>query len=547
MTQPILGLDIGSFSVKAVCIRKGIMGVEWVGAYQKDLSRYQGAFDWPKEGFLGLKEWIASQRLPIQRVVVSLPAHLISIRTLTLPFSDVRRIEKVVPYEIEALLPYPLEEAVIDYHAFESTVGKSNILAAAAPVVLIKQYLDYLSQAGIDPEAVELDGMALMNLIRNSLPEPSGSDAVTKGDTVVLDIGASKTVVCILRGGQTTFVRTILWGGQDVTAALSAGFGISAEEAEEWKRESDLTSDGVSTINRKDATETIRRTVEPLLAELHRTIHVYHALDGLEGQVPLTGILLYGGGGKLKGLGSYLASELGIQSVSLTPKVVSGNGRQWDPVFAVALGLALKGAQLPGSSRMNFRKGEFAHSREAEGISAKVRYLWIGAILVIALGAADLYAKYRLQQDHYLALKSEVHAQFTTMFPEIHNIVDEVQQARTALNELKKKAALFGTNEWTPLQIMAELTKRMPPSVKIEVQDIAIEPGHLRLEAETDSFESVDKIKASLGQFEAFRDVTVSDAKVSADQSKVRFRMTMTLAGRGFGPVAVPAAGGSSE
>jgi type IV pilus assembly protein PilM len=547
MTQPILGLDIGSFSIKAVCIRKGIMGVEWVGAYQKDLSRFQGPFDWPKEGILGLKEWIADQGLPIDRVVVSLPAHLISLRTLTLPFSDVRRIEKVVPYEIEALLPYPLEEAVIDYHAFESTEGKSNILAAAAPVVLIKHYLEYLSQAGIDPEAVELDGMALMNLVRNSLPEPPGGDAAKKGDTVALDIGASKTVVCILRGGLTTFVRTILWGGQDVTAALSAGFGISPEEAEEWKRESDLTGEDVSALNRKDATETIRRAVEPLLAELHRTIHVYHALDGLESQVPMTGIALYGGGGKLKGLASYLASELDTQAMSLTPKVVSGNGRQWDPVFAVALGLALKGAQPPGGSRMNFRKGEFAPSRETTGLSAKVRYLWIGAFLVLALGVADLYTKYTIRETRFQELKMQVRAQFTTMFPGVHNIVDEVQQAKTAVNELKKKASLFGTGDWTPLQLMAELTQRMPSSVKIEVQDLAIEPGRLRLEAETDSFESVDKVKASLGQFEAFRDVTVSDAKVSADQSKVRFRMTMTLVPRESGQLSVNTLGESNE
>jgi Tfp pilus assembly protein PilN len=82
---------------------------------------------------------------------------------------------------------------------------------------------------------------------------------------------------------------------------------------------------------------------------------------------------------------------------------------------------------------------------------------------------------------------------------------------------------------------MAELTRRMPPSVKIEVQDFVIEQGRLRLEAETDSFESVDKVKAALGQFEAFKDVTVSDAKVSADQARVHFRMTMTLVPKGAG------------
>jgi general secretion pathway protein L len=179
---------------------------------------------------------------------------------------------------------------------------------------------------------------------------------------------------------------------------------------------------------------------------------------------------------------------------------------------------------------MNFRKGEFAHAREATASSARARYLWIGAILVAAVASADLYTKYTLQMSKYQTLKTQVREQFQTMFPDVKNVVDEVQQAKTTVAEMKKKAALFGSGDWTPLQLMAELTRRMPPSVKIEVQDLVIESGRLRLEAETDSFESVDKVKASLGRFEAFRDVTVSDAKVSADQSKVRFRLTMTLA-----------------
>jgi general secretion pathway protein L len=184
---------------------------------------------------------------------------------------------------------------------------------------------------------------------------------------------------------------------------------------------------------------------------------------------------------------------------------------------------------------MNFRKGEFAYGREAAASRSRARYVWVGALLVATVAAADLYMKYNIQVKKYEALKTQVREEFHAMFPDVTNVVDEVQQAKTAVADMKKKSAMFGMGDWTPLQLMAELTRRMPPSVKIEVQDFVIEPGRLRLEAETDSFESVDKVKASLGQFEAFKDVTVSDAKVSADQSRVRFRLTMTLVPKGAG------------
>lgn len=532
MSQTILGLDLGSSSIKAVCIRKGLMGLEWVGGYQRDLIRPQGTFDWTKDAVPGLKEWIAERRLPTDRVVVSIPVHLISLRTLTLPFNDARKLEKVVPFEIEALLPYPLEEVVVDYQTIEASEGKTNLLVAAVPRGLVKNYLDQLVQAGVDPEAVDLDGMALMNLVRYVDAEPSATDDRAKGDLAVLDIGASKTVVCILHRGQTAFVRTILWGGRDVTAALSDACAIPLEEAEEWKRQTGLLDEETSHLQQKGVSQTIRRSLEPFISELIRTFHVYQSLEQPEGRASLTGFMLYGGGSKLKGLESQLATELGIPAVTRAPKIASGNGNQWDPAYALGLGLALKGAQLAGGSRMNFRKGEFAHGREATGKTARTRYLWIGTLLVAALGAADLYAKYTVQLNKYQTLKTQVRNEFKAMFPEVKNIVDEVQQAKTAVAEMRKKASLFGSGDWTPLQLMAELTQRMPPTVKIEVRDLVIESGRLRLEAETDSFESVDKVKASLGQFEAFRDVTVSDAKVSADQSNVQFRLTMTLVSR---------------
>jgi len=126
-------------------------------------------------------------------------------------------------------------------------------------------------------------------------------------------------------------------------------------------------------------------------------MHVYQANEPADGRLPLNECVLYGGGSKLKGLDAYLASELGVQTSSRAPKIAtlrrgdpqSGNGAGWDPVFAHGLGLALKGAYPEEGSRINFRKGEFTHGREASASSVRARYLWIGAFLVAMVAAAD--------------------------------------------------------------------------------------------------------------------------------------------------------------
>jgi hypothetical protein len=69
----------------------------------------------------------------------------------------------------------------------------------------------------------------------------------------------------------------------------------------------------------------------------------------------------------------------------------------------------------------------------------------------------------------------------------------------------------------------------MPKDRVIEVSDLLIEQASIRMEAQTDSFESVEKFREALAQYERFHEVTISDAKISADQSKVRFRINITL------------------
>ncbi|HEY4485021.1 MAG TPA: pilus assembly protein PilM, partial [Nitrospiria bacterium] len=393
----------------------------------------------------------------------------------------------------------------------------------------------HLSASGLDPESVDTDATALIGLARFAQTERAAAPAgASMGDTMVLDLGASKTTIGILSGGLPAYIRTVMQGGRDLTGALQQKYGITPEEAEEWKCQAGLMDEAITRLHEKNVSRILAGALEPLIEDLVRTIHVYEAgddsPDAPRGKRSVTEFMLCGGGSKLKGLEEHLAGELGIPAASLLPKMATTNGRRWDPSFALGFGLALKGARIAGTSRMNFRKEEFSYTRETRAASHRARFLWIGALLVAAAAGADLAMKFNMQEDRYRQLKTEVRTQFREMFPDVKIVVDEVQQAKSAVADLRKRSNLLGAVGRSPLQLMAELTRRMPASVKVEVQDLVIEPGRVRLEAETNSFDSVDKIKAAIEESDAFKEATVSDAKVSADQSKVKFRLTITLA-----------------
>lgn len=531
--QKIVGLDIGSSSIKAVCLQKSLTGVEWAGGYRLDFPEPVPVLEWSKASFEGFKEWFSKNCLPSDRVVVSLPVHLLSLRTITLPFSDSRRVEKVVPFEVESLLPHPLEEVVVDYQIFQESEGQSHMIVAAVPRNLISDVLGKLLEMDIHPEMMDLDGMSLMNLGRFiQLPEGDSPKTDSKKDTLVLDIGAAKTVCCILREGKPTYIRTILWGGNDINRVIREHCGGSAEEAEEWKCQVGLRDDGISRLNEKGISKAVRSALEPFTAELLRMIHLYSVQQAIRSgngdrSQGLVQFALFGGGKKLRGLEDYLTEtlELSPARFNLPPGFEPDGG--WDPQFAIGLGLALKGARQAGVSRMNFRKPEFGTARGADTAGNKGKVLWVLGLLFAGVAFVDLYVKHDLKVQRYNQVKTEVESQFRTIFPDIRTIVDEVQQAKNAVAELEKRSKFLGIGMLSPLELMAEMTRRMPQGIKVEVFDLIIEKGGLRFEAETDKFESLDKIKASLEEYDGFGEVKISDAKVSADLANVRFRMTI--------------------
>jgi general secretion pathway protein L len=546
MAETIIGLDIGTAGIKAVRLHRGLLGLEWEKAVQRDWPHLLGPFDLPPPDtqIAALREvWseVADSssvrgKAGRVRVVASVPTYFCSLRTVTLPFTDERRLDQVVPFEVEALLPYSLDDLVVDHQPLHTENGNARLLVAALPKDILRRYITFFSQIGIDPSQMDLDTLALYSLAYHGL-QPISSE------TVMIEIGASKTGILLLgpapSGVEVRFARTILHGSRQWTQALMEAHSISYEEAEQRKQQV-----GLSAIGGEDGTSrTLSIALEAWLEEVVKTLHVAQAESAASGgESPISSVVLCGGGAKLKGLDDFLARALGCEIQTLSPPLLREKGLAWDSALSQALGLALKVGGAKQASRLDFRKGEFAYSGEVVQTRKQTRLILVGVLILLMLAGLDLGLKYRLQAARYQALKGEVRQMFIEMSPETKTVVDEVQQARSAIAELKKKVALFGSEGPTALGVLAELTARIPKEIRIEVSELVIETERVQMEAETESFESVDRIKASVAQSPLFTEVEVGDAKITAgppptpgktggiSEKKIRFRLSLKLA-----------------
>lgn len=524
MARIITGIDIGSHSIKVAQIKVGLTGVEPYGYFQREIPRAPEAH---REEILSstIKDLFSEEGIKGNTVIISVPGNAVSTRVLTLPFVDSKKIAQVVPFELEGLLPFALEEIVVDHQVLERHDNRSTVMATALPQGFLERLLQILSKAGIDPKAVEMDSLALYNFARYFSKD---------GEGVVMDIGALKASLCILREGRLQMVRTLSYGGEAITTALQKKFSLSFEDAEELKKEAGLAGD-------QKVTQVIESALMPLIKEIQMTIHTYE----VEKKIEIPHLFLCGGTARLKGLNQHLTQKLGRETLPLFTKVdpvrklgwgfLSNGVKGWgdmDGIFTHSLGLALKEVLGAKGSQINFRRGKFAYKVETEAARGKAVYIGIIASVILLVVLSDGYLRYSFKEGRYRELRSQVRDIFKETLPQVKNVVDEIQQLKVAIGELGKTVSLFGNRDLTVLKVLAELSGRIPKDIQIEVQDLTISDDKIKLEAETDSFDSVDRIKSELEKSERFKEVSVGDAKIGAKEGKVRFKVNIMLVDR---------------
>jgi len=99
-------------------------------------------------------------------VVTSLSSSAIAFKELSLPFLGRDKLDMIVAYEVESLLPFSVDEAVIDFMVTSEDVDKkiSTILVAAARKEDLDTHYALFEKAEISLSVITVDLFALYDL-----------------------------------------------------------------------------------------------------------------------------------------------------------------------------------------------------------------------------------------------------------------------------------------------------------------------------------------------------------------------------------------------
>ena len=98
--------------------------------------------------------FVLDKTVGAEESIFSLPLSLLDFRVLELPFSDVKKVKELVPFEIDNLVLGGSDSVVFDAFILGSSEGKSQVLVAYIWKETLRTILKKLKAAGIDPKAV---------------------------------------------------------------------------------------------------------------------------------------------------------------------------------------------------------------------------------------------------------------------------------------------------------------------------------------------------------------------------------------------------------
>ncbi|TKB68204.1 MAG: hypothetical protein E8D47_01680 [Nitrospira sp.] len=511
MIAECVGLDIGQTAFKAVRFRRRLTGRESVEYFHQPIPYGRQEYREPAHRTAMLRNFLWQHGLyGSGEIVTALPCQDVFVRTLSFPFRDASKLAQVVPFEMEnvgsVLLP-----------ARESREGtahskESDVLVTAAPKTKIAEHLQFMASADLNPSAITIDGMALFS-VSQFLKEEG---AQVPGDMAIIDVGASKTTLCLVHEGRPVLLRTVLWGGNHLTHALALRYACSFAEAERRKRAM--------------AVQEIDAWLEPVLKELRVSLQAYESAVHQR----LTHCWVSGGGSKLKELSGHMAHQLGLLSVG--PR--QGFDSNCPRAFSIAFGLSIHPnivrprwkSRMAGSNlALDFKTSTDAASTTTDVLKVNRRLALWGGLILAALALLDLSIRVVLKDSTVKDLKRGLQAQYEQTFGPGASPGEELDQARYRVSQLEKGLSAVDGTRYNVLTGLAELVKHVPPGIPLKVRDLAIDGNSIHLEGETTTFDAVEKIKQAFAQDETLHDVSISDTRVGAVPNQVVFRLTYTV------------------
>lgn len=338
----LIGLDIGSRTVKvgeAMEKNEGWLLRSFGMANLPQGAIVEGRIKDPQTVADAIKGLTRELKIKESNVATSISGYSVIIKKIVVGNMTDEELHENIQYEAEQYIPFDVQDVHIDFQilgSHESNPNQMNVMLVAAKAEVVDEYIELLEMADLTPCVIDVDVFALEKAFEQSyFPE--------QNSVALVDIGANKLNVNIVKNNVSAFTRDVAVGGEEITLEIVNRLGCSFEEAEDIKL--GKTPDKMP---RQDLQDIFSSFVSNWCGEIRRVIDFYYSTYPNE---TIKRIVLSGGAVKTQGFLKHLAAETSSEVEFLDPfRNLEINEKNHDreylnsvaPQAAICMGLALR-------------------------------------------------------------------------------------------------------------------------------------------------------------------------------------------------------------
>lgn len=505
----IVGFDIGKTSIKAtllICKGRDIIVEK---CYETPIQSSSIA-DYQERASGAIK--IILDQIPHHDHIIScLSSSQAIFKELKLPFVGIETIKKVIAYEVEPLLPFSINDAVIDCIVTKELKEENSsiVLVAAVQNQYIAAHLALFEAAGVQSDQIVIDLFALYGLY---LMIPSY--AQQPGGVVLLETEIQSTRMAYIYDGQLRFIRTLPKGLLDQARLVAGDLSISETQALEH-----IVRFGLETDHDQSYAPAIKKAFGSFFNDILFTLQSF--ISQAKPAQSIHKIIIFGASASVKGLPELITdlSHIKTELFSINSLIHNGLGISSKSVIPQANIVSFATA-LPQTKMEKFdlRQKEFALARGKSFmkdfmVACSLLFLILGGLLFNTIWQISRLKKeaYQSEQEVVETLKENIPG-----IPESTQTLDETLAA--AENKVRQEEQIwsaFSSSARTSfLQYLFEITDKInKDSIGLTIEKLTITPDVVTLKGEVPEYPQLRALEASLKESKILKPVTVHTPK----------------------------------
>lgn len=469
----VAGIDLRDHQVRAIFLRVAYRKLEFEAAGEELVSAH-GSKEEALRSLITRLGGVDNQR--VDTLVSTIEGSRSFVHLLSLPATAEKKLDELLPFELEAQLPIELDEIVYSFQLSPRGRGASaplEVLTVSAPLTHVQTRIGEIAKAcGREPDrvgasAVELGQLAQVTpLLRQS------------GPLVVLEIGQKTTDLCLLEGGLVRSARSLSVGAESFPHRAAA-----------------------------------------YVAQIRQSLSGFLGLTGR----PIEKLVLTGEGVALTGLVPFLHEQLGLdvgEVIELPAFELDGIPPEFQgrlAPFSRALSAALHGARGKG---FDLRKGELSFQRGYGFLKEKAPLLFglFSAILISFLFStwSESRALERERESLELGLQQ---ISKSVLGEEVY----EPEEALELLERVRKAKPEDPMPYSDAFLVAVALAETLPEDIRHDVEQFDFAKGKIKIRGLVSSTEEVQRLTKAFDEHRCIDKATVTKISQVVNSDRERY------------------------